>query len=98
MLIDTWTTFNVVKHCAHCREDNPYAEPFVKRGPVVATVAGQLFDVGVLAVAAKMKGSRNPRLRQIWWLVPVALTTGHVWAAHHNWQLAQQQRRAGERP
>ena len=88
MLLDTWSTFDVIDRCPTCREANPYVAPFVKRGPKVTFTAGQAFDIGVMALSAKMKASSKPQIRNIWWLVPVALTTGHALAFHHNRQLA----------
>jgi hypothetical protein len=88
MLLDTWSTFDVMSRCPTCREANPYVAPFVKKGPAVTFTAGQAFDIGVMALAAKMKASKKPQIRNIWWVVPVALTTGHVIAFNHNRQLA----------
>ena len=88
MLLDTWSTFDVMGRCPTCREANPYVAPFVKKGPAATFTAGQAFDIGVMALSAKMKASRKPQIRNIWWVVPVALTTGHALAFHHNQQLA----------
>src|SRR5262249_13876332 len=88
MLLDTWSTFDVMSRCPTCREANPYVAPFVKRGAAATFTAGQAFDIGVMALSAKMKASSKPQIRNIWWLVPVALTTGHVIAFQHNRQLA----------
>jgi len=84
MLLDTKSTFDVRRRCARCVESNPYAAPFVNRGPVVAFTAGQVFDVGIMMLAVKMKASRKPQIQKIWWLVPVALTSGHLIAYQHN--------------
>jgi len=86
MLLDTKSTFDVTRRCLRCVETNPYAAPFVNRGPAVAFTAGEAFDLGVMAVAAKIRGSRSP-MRRIWWLVPAALTTGHLVAYRHNLQI-----------
>jgi len=90
MLLDTWSTFDVMGRCPTCREANPYVAPFVKRGPGVTFAAGQAFDIGIMALTARMKASKKPQIRKIWWLVPVALTTGHVWAFQHNFRLARE--------
>lgn len=84
MIADTKSTFDVMRRCAICYENNPYAAPFVARGPIVTYAAGEAFDVGVMVVAAKMKGSDNKLYRRTWWIVPIALTTGHVLAYRHN--------------
>jgi hypothetical protein len=84
MIADTKSTFDVMHRCARCYEANPYAAPFIAGGPVVAFTAGEAFDVGVMAVAAKMKASERPVFRHTWWFVPVALTAGHVMATRHN--------------
>jgi hypothetical protein len=84
MIADTKSTFDVIRRCDICYEKNPYAAPFVARGPVVTYAAGEAFDVGVMVVAAKMKGSENKLYRRTWWVVPIALTTGHLIAYRHN--------------
>lgn len=84
MIADTKSTFDVIRRCDICYEKNPYAAPFVARGPVVTYAAGEAFDVGVMVVAAKMKGSENTFYRRTWWVVPIALTTGHLIAYRHN--------------
>lgn len=86
MLLDTKSTFDVLNRCTRCYEGNPYVAPFVNRGPKVAFSAGLGFDVGVMAVAASMK--RSERFHRIWWVVPIALTAGHVWAYRHNLNVA----------
>ena len=84
MIADTKSTFDVIHRCDICYEKNPYAAPFVARGPAVTYAAGEAFDIGVMVVAARMKGSENKFYRRTWWVVPIALTTGHVIAYRHN--------------
>jgi len=84
MIVDTKTTFDVMKRCTACYEADPYARPFVERGPAVTYTAGEAFDITVMAIAAKMKGSDRPFFRKTWWVVPIALTAGHAMAARHN--------------
>jgi hypothetical protein len=84
MLLDTKSTFDVLGRCARCYEANPYVAPFVNRGPGVTFTAGVALDVGIMAIAAKMKTSRHERFRRIWWVVPVVLTAGHLLAYRHN--------------
>jgi hypothetical protein len=84
MLLDTKSTFDTLGRCVRCYEANPYAAPFVNRGPAVAISAGMTFDIGVMAIAAKMKGSPQARFHRVWWVVPVALTAGHALAYRHN--------------
>jgi hypothetical protein len=88
MLLDTKSTFDVMRRCASCYEANPYVAPFVDRGPALTVSAGVAFDVGVMAIAAHMKRSPHARLNRIWWVIPVALATGHVIAYRHNQGLA----------
>jgi hypothetical protein len=88
MIVDTKTTFAVMQRCTRCYEADPYARPFIERGQGVAYTAGEAFDITVMVVAAKMKGSDRPGFRRTWWIVPIALTAGHVLAARHNAQLA----------
>lgn len=88
MIADTKSTFDTMQRCAECYEANPYARPFINHGPSVAFTAGEAFDISVLAVAAKMKGSDRPLFRKTWWVIPIALTTGHLLAMQHNMKLA----------
>ena len=85
MLVDTKSTYDVLRACPQaCREANPVAAPFVRRGPAAAVAAGLLFDAGVMTVAAKMKGSQRGWVRRTWWVAPAALIVGHSIAARHN--------------
>jgi len=84
MIADTKSTFDVIHRCDICYEKNPYAAPFVARGPALTYAAGEAFDIGVMVVAAKMKGSDNKVYRRTWWVMPIALTTGHLLAYRHN--------------
>ncbi|HUL71746.1 MAG TPA: hypothetical protein VLT86_01510 [Vicinamibacterales bacterium] len=87
MIVDTKSTFDVLRRCDRCFEANPYAAPFIARGPAVAFTAGEAFDVGVMVIAAKMKGARRPFYRRTWWILPVAIAAGHVMATRHNMAL-----------
>ena len=85
MLVDTKTTFDVLRDCRQaCREANPVAAPFVRRGPAAAVAAGVLFDAGIMSLAAKMKGSSRVWVRRTWWVAPAGLIVGHSIAARHN--------------
>jgi hypothetical protein len=84
MVADTKSTFDALHRCSRCYEADPYAAPFVNRGPKTAFTAGEAFDVGVMWIAFKMKGSDRPLFRKTWWVVPVALTAGHALATRHN--------------
>jgi hypothetical protein len=84
MVLDTRSTFDVVRVCDTCREANPVVAPFVRRGPAITFTAGEVFDAGVMSLAAKMKASDRPWVRRTWWAVPVALTVGHSIAYRHN--------------
>ena len=85
MLIDTKSTFDVLRACPQtCREANPIVAPFVRRGPAVTYAAGMLVDAGVMTVAAKMRGSPRGWVRRTWWVAPAALIVGHSIAARHN--------------
>jgi hypothetical protein len=88
MAMDTKSTFDVLERCNNCYEANPYARPFVNRGPVVAFTAGQAFDIGLMYTAAKMKGSKHPVFRNVWWVIPVSITVGHLAAYQHNIRVA----------
>ena len=89
MALDTKSTFDVLGRCAGCYEANPYVAPFVSRGPAVTMSAGVAFDVGVMALAAQMKRSPEARFHRIWWVIPIALTAGHVIAYRHNLRVGQ---------
>ena len=88
MIADTRSTFYVLDRCASaCREKNPLVAPFVKRGQLVTYAAGEVFDAGVMVVAARMKRSKNTWARRTWWVAPAALIAGQAIAARHNHQL-----------
>jgi hypothetical protein len=84
MVLDTMSTFAVRRRCAGCVESTPYVGAFVNRGPLVTFTAGYAIDVGIMALAVKMKTSKKPQIQNIWWLLPVALTTGHLFAYRHS--------------
>ncbi len=87
MSADTDSTFYSLRWCPSCREDNPYAAPFIGRGPVVVYSFGIAFDVSVMGAAAAMRKSANPALRRIWWAPAALLILGHSFAARHNYDL-----------
>ena len=84
MTLDTYTTFKSTAWCPSCREGNPYAAPFVNRGPAVTYSTGLLFDTGVLGLSAAMRKSWNPAIRKIWWAPAMALVVGHGLASVNN--------------
>lgn len=86
MLVDTKSTFDSVAWCPRCVEGNPYAAPFINAGKPVAYTAGIAFDTGVMYIAYRMRHSWNPAARKIWFVLPVALATGHAMAIRHNYQ------------
>ena len=85
MLFDTYSTFSVQRRCSSCVEANPVAAPFVTRGPRVAYPAGEVFDAGVMLLAAKVRTTQH--LHRIWWMIPVGLAAGHAIAYQHNMRL-----------
>jgi hypothetical protein len=87
MVLDTKSTFDVARACQTCREANPLVAPFLRRGPIVTLAAGEAFDAGVMAIAAKMKASDRTWVRRTWWVVPAALGVGHTIAQRHNYNL-----------
>ncbi len=86
MIVDGKTTFDLLKRCPECYEKNPLVAPFIKRGPVVAYMAGTVAEVGVMYVAYKMKGSDNAFLRKTWWLAPIVITALHTKGALMNYR------------
>ena len=84
MVFDTKSTFDVAGACANCRERNPLVAPFVRRGAAVTLTAGEVFDAGIMTLAAKMKGAKRTWVRRTWWVVPAALVAGHSVAYRHN--------------
>lgn len=84
MVLDTKSTFDVVRNCLACHEGNPLVAPFIRRGPAVTFTAGELFDAGVMTVAGKMRRSERAWARRTWWVVPAALIGGHLVAYRHN--------------
>ncbi len=87
MAADTHSTYQANAWCRSCSEGDPYAAPFINRGPAVAYAAGAVFDLGVMKLAGVMRRSDNPAVRSIWWAVPVALIVGHTLAIRHNLSL-----------
>ncbi len=88
MVLDTQSTFAVSKRCPDCYEADPFVAGVVAKGAPATFVAGEAFDVALMTVAAKMKGSDTPWVRHTWWVMPVALTVGHAIAFRHNNALA----------
>jgi hypothetical protein len=86
MILDTKSTFDSTAWCPRCVESNPYAAPFIRAGKPAAFAAGIAFDTGVMYVAHRMRHSWNPVMRKIWFVLPAALATGHVFAMHHNYR------------
>lgn len=84
MVLDTRSTFDVIRACRDCREGNPFVAPFVRRGPGLTYTAGEVFDAGVMTLAARMRGSSRAWVRRTWWVAPVALIGGHAIAYRHN--------------
>lgn len=87
LAVDVKSTFDSSRWCPTCREGDPYAAPFINRGPAVASVATAGLWWGVMKVSQKMRESENPVLRKIWFVPPIALGLGNAWAAHHNYGL-----------
>jgi hypothetical protein len=90
MATDTYSTYRSKAWCPSCVEANPYAAPFINRGPGIAYTAGALFDVGVMSLSAAMRASDNRMVRKVWWAPPVIMIVGHAIAARHNFALQQQ--------
>lgn len=88
MVLDTQSTFAVSKRCPDCYEADPFVAGVVAKGAPATFVAGEAFDIALMTVAAKMKGSDTPWVRHTWWVMPVALTVGHAIAFRHNNALA----------
>lgn len=87
MTVDTKSTFDVVRACRTCSEMNPLVAPFIRRGPAVTFTAGEVFDAGVMTMAARMKASDRTWVRRTWWVAPAALIVGHSIAQRHNYNL-----------
>ena len=89
MILDTKSTYDSDAWCPTCVESNPFAAPFIGAGQPAAYAAGIAFDTGVMYIANKMRHSRNPAIRRIWFVLPVTLAAGHAFAIRHNYQLRQ---------
>jgi hypothetical protein len=87
MAWDVQSTYTVLARCNRCYEANPLARPFINQSEPVGYAAFAVADVGIMAVAAKMKGSKRPWLRRTWWVWPVATVASHAICARHNTQL-----------
>jgi len=88
MVLDTQSTFAVSKRCPDCYEADPFVAGVVAKGAPATFIAGEAFDIALMTVAAKMKGSETAWVRHTWWVMPVALTVGHAIAFRHNAALA----------
>jgi hypothetical protein len=60
------------------------AAPFVARGRALTYTAGEVFDAGVMILAAKARTTDRLHLRKIWWTIPIGLAAGHAFAFQHN--------------
>ncbi|MEK7154345.1 MAG: DUF5658 family protein [Patescibacteria group bacterium] len=80
---DYETTFSTLNN-RNYKEGNPIMKPFVDRGrPAVYAVNGAINAAAMLA-AYKLK-KNHPK---IWWVIPVCLAAGHVFAGTSNLRLA----------
>lgn len=89
MIVDVDSTFDVFRRCPRCTEDNVFARPFVERGPVWTYISNTGIEVGLLYASHKMRESKDPVARRIWWIIPVTVAVFHAEAANHNYKLAE---------
>lgn len=84
---DIESTYLALDRCETCYELNPIMRPFVEAGkPQLYAVQG-LIDAGVIYVSYKMK-KQDSKLKKMWWLLPVAVTAGHLVAGTNNMRMA----------
>mgnify|MGYP001559649343 CR=1 FL=1 len=60
-----------------CREASPIMAPFINssRPAAYGYLAG--LNSGSLYFAYHLKGHKNPRIRRLWWVVPISQIVGH---------------------
>lgn len=80
-IYDTETSFGAFSRGAY--EANPIMKPFyTNRVSAYSVTAG--VNVGVMFAAHKLRHSANPTARKLWWVIPIAATSLHIFAGVHN--------------
>ena len=87
MIVDLKSTYDSKERCPTCVETNPYAAPFVERGPFCAYIAATAFEIGVMYLAYRMRGSKDPFWRKKWMIPPLVITGLHIYATDGNYRL-----------
>lgn len=86
-IYDVESTYFTLDRCKTCYELNPVMRPFVEAGrPSLYAVQG-LIDAGVIFASYKMK-KQDSKFRKVWWVMPVAVTAGHLVAGTVNMKIA----------
>src|SRR3989338_7172205 len=84
---DIESTYLVLDRCQTCYELNPIMRPFVEAGrPQLYAIQG-LIDAGVIYTSYQMK-KLDGKFKKIWWILPVAVTAGHIVAGTGNMRIA----------
>ena len=84
-VFDVETTFaNLKKPGVY--EGNPPMRSVVNAGrPATYAFAGGV-NTGIIYVSYRIKKSKNPNIRKLWWLIPVISTVSHTFAGGFNFR------------
>lgn len=80
---DMETTLSAYHRLPLGRENNPILRPLLPSRPAMYGAETGI-NAGVFYLAHKMRRSRYPVIRKIWWVVPTGIVAGHILAGIHN--------------
>ena len=83
---DMETTMSAYNRFPNGHENSFLLGPLVPSRPAMYGAETSL-NVGVLFLSHKLKQSRYPVARKIWWIAPAGLIAAHVWGGVHNQRL-----------
>lgn len=76
-IFDVETTFPMITNHGG-REINPLMKPFINRGrPATYAYLGGV-NAGVIYTSYRMKKSKDPAIRSLWWVIPASVITAQV--------------------
>lgn len=65
-------------------EGNPIMRPFINSGRPATYAFVGMVDAGIVYISYRMKKSADPDIQKLWWVIPMAATTGHTLAGGLN--------------
>ncbi len=93
MIMDLKSTYYALDRCPMCFEGNPYARPFVERGPATAYIAATVFQSVMMYISYRMQKSDDKFLRKTWFVLPMITTGSHALLTNRNYNLGRQSQR-----